>query len=69
MHAQYGAAETRPWFTILEGMDVYMAHPTSPFKTPIRPLLPNYIIQSKLSLLRQLPEHLFEDLLAIVQIH
>jgi len=68
MHTQYGAAETRPWFTILEGIDVYMVHLTSPFKTPKRPLLLDYIMQSKPSFLRQLPEHFLEDLLAIVQV-
>ena len=69
MHTQYGSAETQPWFTILEGMGVYTVHLTLPFKTPIRPLLLDYIMQSKSSFLRQFPEHFLEDLLAIVQIH
>jgi len=51
------------------GYEFYTVYLNSPFITPIRPLLLDYIMQSKPSFLRQLPEHFLEDLLAIVQVH
>jgi len=68
MHTRRDAAETRPWFTILEVMDVYIGHLTPPFQARTCSLLSGNTFRLEPSFLRQFPEYLLEDLLAIVQV-